>query len=170
MTTVGTRPRGAAALLATPPRALAMTIVAGAAISLQSYLNGRLGGDIGSPTVAAVINNLVATVATLWIVLATGALPRGRAPAGARAAAAVALPGRPRGRCAGARLRRRGAGGGRRAAHGRARLRLDRRQPAGRLRGHRTGGQAADHGLPRGGRGPGGRRDGDRSGRLARRR
>src|SRR5215207_1870574 len=76
MTTVGTRPRGAAALLATPPRALAMTIVAGAAISLQSYLNGRLGGDIGSPTVAAVINNLVATVATLGIVLATGALPR----------------------------------------------------------------------------------------------
>src|SRR5215207_8060757 len=76
MTTVGTRPRGAAALLATPPRALAMTIVAGAAISLQSYLNGRLGGDIGSPTVAAAVNNLVATVATLGIVLATGALPR----------------------------------------------------------------------------------------------
>jgi transporter family-2 protein len=74
--TVETRPRGAAALLATPARAVAMTILAGGAISLQSYVNGRLGGDIGSPTVAAAINNLVATVATLGIVLATGALPR----------------------------------------------------------------------------------------------
>jgi bacterial/archaeal transporter family-2 protein len=73
------RPRGARALLATPPRAVAMTMLAGAAISLQSYVNGRLGGDIGSPTIAAVINNLVATLATLAIVLATGALPRARA-------------------------------------------------------------------------------------------
>ena len=74
--TVETRPRGAAALLATPPRAVAMTILAGAAISLQSYANGRLSKEIGSPTVAAAINNLVALVATLSIVLATGALPR----------------------------------------------------------------------------------------------
>jgi bacterial/archaeal transporter family-2 protein len=73
---VETRPRGAAALLSTPTRAVAMTILAGAAISLQSYVNGRLGKDIGSPTVAAAINNLVATLATLAIVLATGALPR----------------------------------------------------------------------------------------------
>jgi transporter family-2 protein len=74
---VETRPRGAAALLATPARAVAMTILAGAGISLQSYLNGRLGKEIGSATVAASINNLVATGATLGIVLATGALPRG---------------------------------------------------------------------------------------------
>ena len=53
-----------------------MTILAGAAISLQAYVNGRLGKDIGSPTVAAAINNLVALVATLVIVLAIGALPR----------------------------------------------------------------------------------------------
>ena len=31
-----------------PPRAVAMTILAGAAISLQSYVNGRLGKDVGS--------------------------------------------------------------------------------------------------------------------------
>jgi bacterial/archaeal transporter family-2 protein len=73
---VETRPRGAAALLATPARAVAMTMLAGAAISLQSYVNGRLGKEIGSPTVAAAINNVVATLATLAIVLATGALPR----------------------------------------------------------------------------------------------
>src|SRR5918994_2087764 len=79
MTTVGRRPRGAAALLATPPRAVAMTILAGAAISLQSYLNGRLGRDVGSPTIAAAINNLVAFVATLAIVVATRALPQARA-------------------------------------------------------------------------------------------
>src|SRR5688500_17257508 len=53
-----------------------MTILAGAAISLQSYLNGRLGREVGSATVAAAVNNLIATVATLGIVLATGALPR----------------------------------------------------------------------------------------------
>ena len=71
-----TRPRGARALLATPPRALALTMLAGAAISLQAYVNGRLGKDIGSPTVAAAINNLVAMLASLAIVLAIGALPR----------------------------------------------------------------------------------------------
>jgi bacterial/archaeal transporter family-2 protein len=69
-------PRGAAALLATPPRAIAITVLAGAAISLQSYVNGRLGKEVGSATVAAAINNTVATVATLTIVLAIGALPR----------------------------------------------------------------------------------------------
>jgi transporter family-2 protein len=74
--TVEARPRGPAALLATPPRAVAVTILVGAGISLQSYVNGRLGSDIGSPTVAAWINNLVAIVAALAIVLATGALPR----------------------------------------------------------------------------------------------
>lgn len=79
MTVVEARPRGARALLATPPRAVAMTILAGAAISLQSYINGRLGKDLGLPTIAAAINNLVAFLATLGIVLATSALPRARA-------------------------------------------------------------------------------------------
>jgi transporter family-2 protein len=74
--TVETRPRGAAALLATPARAVAMTILGGTAISLQSYVNGRLGREIGSATVAAAINNVIAMVATIGIVLATGALPR----------------------------------------------------------------------------------------------
>jgi bacterial/archaeal transporter family-2 protein len=74
--TVETRRHGAAALLATPARAVAMAILAGAAISLQSYVNGRLGREIGSATVAAAINNVVALVATIGIVLATGALPR----------------------------------------------------------------------------------------------
>lgn len=77
MTTVQTRPRGAAALLATPPRAVAMVILSGGAISLQSYLNGHLGRDVGSATIAALVNNVVALVATLAIVLLTGALPRG---------------------------------------------------------------------------------------------
>jgi transporter family-2 protein len=77
VTTVETRPRGAAALLATPPRAVAMVILAGGAISLQSYLNGHLGRDVGSATIAAFVNNLVALVATLAIVLGTAALPRG---------------------------------------------------------------------------------------------
>jgi uncharacterized membrane protein YdcZ (DUF606 family) len=75
---LATRPRGARALLATPRRAIAMAILGGAAISLQSYVNGRLGRDVGSPAVAAGINNLVALVAMLGIVLATGA--RCRAP------------------------------------------------------------------------------------------
>ena len=77
--TVQTRQRGVALLLATPARAVAFTVLAGGAISLQSYLNGQLGKDIGSPTVAAAINNRVAFVATIAIVLATRALPRARA-------------------------------------------------------------------------------------------
>ena len=76
---VETRPRGVALLVATPARAVALTIAAGGAISLQSYLNGRLGREAGSATVAAAINNMVAFLATLAIVLATRALPRARA-------------------------------------------------------------------------------------------
>jgi len=77
--TVETRPRGVVALLASPPRAIALTILAGGAISLQSYLNGKLGAEVGSPTIAAAINNGVAFVATIATVLATRALPRARA-------------------------------------------------------------------------------------------
>jgi bacterial/archaeal transporter family-2 protein len=79
VTAVQARPRGVALLLATPFRAVAVTILAGAAISLQSYLNGRLGADAGSPTIAAAINNMVAFVATLAIAVTIGALPRARA-------------------------------------------------------------------------------------------
>lgn len=78
MTAIETRGRGFALLLATPRRALAMTILAGAAISLQSYVNGRLGRNAGSATIAAAINNMVAFLATLAIVLAIRALPRAR--------------------------------------------------------------------------------------------
>jgi transporter family-2 protein len=77
--TVETRPRGVAALLASPPRAIALTILAGGAISLQSYLNGKLGAQISSPTIAAATNNGVAFVATVAIALATRAVPRAQA-------------------------------------------------------------------------------------------
>jgi len=77
--TVQTRPRGVTRLLASPGRAVAFTVLAGGAISLQSYLNGRLGKEVGSPTIPAAINNLVAFLATFAIVLATRALPRARA-------------------------------------------------------------------------------------------
>lgn len=70
------RPRGPAALLATPARAVAVTFFAGGMISLQSYLNGRLGRQLDSATVASTINNLVAMLAALAVVLATGAIPR----------------------------------------------------------------------------------------------
>jgi transporter family-2 protein len=77
--TVETRPRGVVALLASPPRAIALTILAGGAISLQSYLNGKLGAQISSPTIAAATNNGVAFVATVAIALATRAVPRAQA-------------------------------------------------------------------------------------------
>ena len=54
-------------------------MLAGAAISLQSYINGKLGKSAGAPTIAAAINNLVAFVATFAVVLATRTLPRARA-------------------------------------------------------------------------------------------
>jgi transporter family-2 protein len=76
---VETRPRGVALLVASPGRALAAAVLAGAAISLQSYINGKLGKSMGAPTIAAAINNLVAFVATFAVVLATRALPRARA-------------------------------------------------------------------------------------------
>ena len=69
-------PRGPAALVATPPRAVAMALLAGGAISLQVYLNGRLGRELDSTTVASAINNLVAALVALGIVLSTRALPR----------------------------------------------------------------------------------------------
>jgi transporter family-2 protein len=56
-----------------------LTILAGGAISLQSYLNGKLGAQISSPTIAAATNNGVAFVATVAIALATRAVPRAQA-------------------------------------------------------------------------------------------
>ena len=108
---------------ASPP-----TILAGAAISLQSYVNGRVGKDVARATIAAAINN-------------GGRVPRdardragdrrapacARSPAGARAGAGLALPRRVRRRRARAGLGHGGAGGRRRAADGRARLRVDGR-------------------------------------------
>ncbi len=77
--TVDARPRGVARLVASPGRALACAVLAGGAISVQSYLNGRLGKEAGAPTIAAAINNLTAFIATFAIVLATRAIPRARA-------------------------------------------------------------------------------------------
>ncbi len=74
----GPAPR-APALVATPARALALTVLSGAAISLQAYVNGQLGARIDSAWVAAAINNLVAVVATLTVALGSGALVRGLA-------------------------------------------------------------------------------------------
>ena len=77
---------------------MAMTFLAGAAISLQSYVNGRLGRDIGS----ADRRRGDQQRRRRWsrrsaIVLATGALPRARRPAArARAAAGLAVPRRAR--------------------------------------------------------------------------
>ena len=48
--------RRAPALVATPARALTITVLSGAAISLQAYVNGQLGGRIDSAWVAAAIN------------------------------------------------------------------------------------------------------------------
>jgi bacterial/archaeal transporter family-2 protein len=70
---------GFARLVATPRRALLLAFAAGAAISVQAYINGRLGREFDSAYVAASINNLVALVVALAVVLATGALPRGLA-------------------------------------------------------------------------------------------
>jgi transporter family-2 protein len=49
---------------------------AGAALSLQSYLNGRLGRSLGSGEVAALINNTTAVVIAVAIALPLGAIPR----------------------------------------------------------------------------------------------
>jgi transporter family-2 protein len=70
---------GFARLVATPRRALLLAFTAGAAISVQAYINGRLGRAFDSAYVAASINNLVALLVALAVVVATGALPRGLA-------------------------------------------------------------------------------------------
>jgi transporter family-2 protein len=70
---------GFARLVATPRRALVLAFTAGASVSVQAYLNGRLGRAFDSAYVAASINNLVALFVALAVVLSTGALARGLA-------------------------------------------------------------------------------------------
>jgi transporter family-2 protein len=79
MTTAARTGGGVSALFATPPRALAMTLMAGGAVSLQAFINGRLGKRVGSFELAAAINNTIGLLALAAIVLLSGALPRARA-------------------------------------------------------------------------------------------
>jgi transporter family-2 protein len=51
-------------------------VVAGVALSLQAYINGRLGESVGSGEAAAAINNAVGLVALLVVTVAAGAIPR----------------------------------------------------------------------------------------------
>jgi bacterial/archaeal transporter family-2 protein len=53
-----------------------VVVVAGLALSLQAYINGRLGESIGSGEAAAAINNGVGLVALLVVTVAAGAIPR----------------------------------------------------------------------------------------------
>jgi bacterial/archaeal transporter family-2 protein len=53
-----------------------IVVVAGVALSLQAYINGRLGESIGSGEAAAAINNGVGLVALLVVTVAAGAIPR----------------------------------------------------------------------------------------------
>ncbi len=53
--------------------------MAGAGVSLQSYVNGRLGGELGSAQTAAAINNVVGFGLLLVLLAASGAGRRGRA-------------------------------------------------------------------------------------------
>jgi len=68
--------------------ALALALVAGAALSLQAFVNGRLAGSLDSALLAGTVNNAVGLAALLAVAVATGALPRARR--------AVARAGRPR--------------------------------------------------------------------------
>jgi bacterial/archaeal transporter family-2 protein len=56
--------------------ALALASAGGAALALQAYINGRLGTSLGSPEVAAVVNNAVGTSWLVLIATVTGLLPR----------------------------------------------------------------------------------------------
>lgn len=69
---------GVSVLFAKPARALAMTLLAGGATSLQAFLNGRLGHQVGSFEIAAAINNTVGLIVLATIVLVSGAIGRAR--------------------------------------------------------------------------------------------
>jgi transporter family-2 protein len=68
------------------PHALALAFVAGAALSLQAFVNGRLATSVGSPRLAGFISLLVGFTAMLLLITTTGALRRAaaRVRAGAR--------------------------------------------------------------------------------------
>jgi transporter family-2 protein len=53
-----------------------VVVVAGIALSLQAYINGRLGETIGSGEAAAAVNNGVGLLALLVVTVAAGAIPR----------------------------------------------------------------------------------------------
>jgi bacterial/archaeal transporter family-2 protein len=55
---------------------LGMAFLAGAALSMQAFLNGRLGVTIGSAEFAALVNNLVGLAALLVVAGASGSLAR----------------------------------------------------------------------------------------------
>ena len=76
-----------AALVSSPPRALAMTFLGGVTISVQAYINGHLGRELGSAPVAAAINNAVGLLAIVPLAPLTGAPPRG--PRGSSAVRAL---------------------------------------------------------------------------------
>ena len=56
----------------------ALAVVAGAGVALQSYINGRLGRELGSGEIAAVVNNTIGLLALVALVTVTRALPRAR--------------------------------------------------------------------------------------------
>jgi transporter family-2 protein len=56
--------------------AVALALAAGAGLSVQSFTNGRLGTELGSPELAAVANNLVALTGFVVLTVASGALVR----------------------------------------------------------------------------------------------
>ena len=58
----------------TLPTAIAVAL--GAALAVQSYVNGRLAQSIGSPELAAAVNNAVGLVALGAVAAAIGAIPR----------------------------------------------------------------------------------------------
>jgi bacterial/archaeal transporter family-2 protein len=53
-----------------------VVVAAGIALSLQAYINGRLGESIGSGEAAAAVNNGVGLVALLVVTVVAGAIPR----------------------------------------------------------------------------------------------
>lgn len=56
----------------------ALAVAAGAGVALQSYINGRLGRQLGAGELAAVVNNTIGLFALTGLVVATRALPRAR--------------------------------------------------------------------------------------------
>jgi bacterial/archaeal transporter family-2 protein len=54
----------------------AIAVALGAALAVQSYVNGRLAQSIGSPELAAAVNNAVGLVALGVVAAAIGAIPR----------------------------------------------------------------------------------------------